>query len=69
MSGPSPVSTAAPPAARPDEGRGESGRRACAVWIWAGLGVFFLVLQGWIWTSFLASGPEQLTRYLSLIHI
>lgn len=41
----------------------EPAARSAAVWIWAGLGLFFVLLQGWVWTSFLASGPEQLTRY------
>jgi hypothetical protein len=38
-------------------------RRPYAVWVWATLGVGFLLLQAWVWGSFLASGPEQLTRY------
>ena len=37
--------------------------RSPAVWMWAGIGVAFLLLQAWVWTSFAASGPEQLSRY------
>jgi hypothetical protein len=42
---------------------GDSGRRSYAVWVWASLGLAFVLLQAWIWVSFFASGPEQLTRY------
>jgi hypothetical protein len=38
-------------------------RRSSAVWIWAGLGLAFLLIQAWVWISFAASGPEQLSRY------
>lgn len=39
------------------------GRRSAAVWVWAGLGVAFLLLQAYVWLSFFSTGPEQLTRY------
>lgn len=38
-------------------------RRSPAVWIWAGLGLVFLLIQARVWISFATSGPQQLTRY------
>jgi hypothetical protein len=52
--------TAAGPARTGEE---MGARHSSAVWIWAGLGACFVLLQAWIWISFLSSGPEQLTRY------
>ena len=40
-----------------------SVRRSSAVWIWATLGAVFLLIQAWVWISFAATGPEQLTRF------
>ena len=37
--------------------------RSSAVWIWAGLGGGFVLLQAYVLIPFLASGPEQLTRF------
>ncbi len=34
-----------------------------AVTIWATVGVVFLAIQAWTWIAYLASGPEQITRF------
>ena len=63
MTGPSTATVPGRSPRRSDAGGGTESARRWAVWLWAGLGVFFLLLQAWIWLSFLSSGPEQLTRY------
>jgi hypothetical protein len=43
--------------------RSPAERATWPVWIWLSLGVVVLLTQTWVWTRFLASGPQELARY------
>jgi hypothetical protein len=63
VAAPNAVAVAPPSPLRSGAEEGAPSREATAVWLWAAVGAGFVLFQGWIWGSFLSSGPEQLTRY------